>query len=180
MPTGVYPRANLIYRQPYRKGRTVRIQLTQRQVAVIDAADLPLVAGYNWHAMRSRLGHTWYAATHDRRAYVLMHRVIMSAPKGLTVDHVDGDGLNNRRKNLRLARQGQQLMNKRMTTKSKTSRYKGVWWQKAHDRHRAGWNAGITINGKKYVKEVSSQKEGARIYDALARKHFGQFAKING
>jgi len=108
-----------------------------------------------------------------------MHRVIMQARKGITVDHVDGNGLNNRRKNMRLARQGQQLMNKRMSTKPKTSKFKGVWWQQKSSRHRASWYAGITIDGKKFEQRVRSQQEGARVYDELARKHFGRFAKGN-
>jgi Bifunctional DNA primase/polymerase, N-terminal/Primase C terminal 2 (PriCT-2)/HNH endonuclease len=85
----------------------VRVPLTQNQYAIIDDEDLPLVEGYKWHAAWSRITKTYYADTHtpmvnDKRYTLHMHRLITDAPKGMHVDHLNGDTLDNRRKNLKV------------------------------------------------------------------------------
>lgn len=80
-----------------------RIQLTQGRSAVVDEADYVSVARFTWYALRS--GRVTYAARAENGAHVLMHRQILGL-HGVSrplIDHIDRDGLNNRRRNLRRA-----------------------------------------------------------------------------
>lgn len=91
---------------------TVRIPLTRGKFAVIDEADLPLVSQYKWGASGPQRGGRWYAVTQRRGTReIRMHRLIMNAPDGVLVDHRDGDGLNNRRENLRFATNRDNILN---------------------------------------------------------------------
>lgn len=127
-------------------GQLAYVTLTKGYTAVIDAADVPLVERFNWYALVHL--HTVYAMRADysesRRRVVGLHRVIMGDPIGLDVDHRDSDGLNNRRKNLRVATESQNLCNQRMR-KDNTSGYKGVSLHRATGR----WAAYINLKGKR-------------------------------
>ncbi len=109
--------------------------------AAIDAADVPLVAMWNWHSCKGN--HTTYAARTLLGRKVFMHRVIMGDPPGIDVDHRDCDGLNNRRGNLRNATQSQNNMNRRLQSNN-TSGLKGVSWSKRDSK----WQAQIKIQRK--------------------------------
>lgn len=101
-----------------RRDRTIRIEgdlafipLTQGYVAVIDAADVPLIADHSWRAQprpRTVYGH----ATIGPRD-VALHRMIMDCSEGMFIDHADGDGLNNRRSNLRICTRAENQQNMR-------------------------------------------------------------------
>jgi hypothetical protein len=89
-------------------GDTARITLTQGQVAVIDAADVDLVAGRLWFAVQNRDTQSYYAKTGARRpdggrTTQQMSRLILAAEPGQFVDHISHDTLDNRRANLRIA-----------------------------------------------------------------------------
>lgn len=125
-------------------GNLAYVTLTQGYEAVIDVADVPLVAAWNWYAIKD--GNTVYAQRSDSisgRRTVRMHRVLMGEPDGLLVDHWDGDGLKNTRSNLRLATYQQNVHNARIS-KSNTSGFKGVSWRKANGK----WHAQIRVNGR--------------------------------
>ncbi len=159
---------------------TVEIPLNQGKVAIIDVGDAPLVAGYKWYAKWGR--GTWYVqayvpGTAQKRRYILLHRLLL----GLTdpkqkVDHWDGDGLNNRRKNLRRATDKQNAQNRR---KRRTSfhRYKGTY----PTQNKANpWRAIIQVNGKRLnIGVFPTEKSAARACDSAAREHFGEFARLN-
>ena len=105
---------------------------------------------------------------------VYMHRVIMDAPDGVTVDHINGDGLDNQRENLRFATQVQQNMN-RPKHRGK-SRYKGVYPR--HDGMK--WVAQISINNKsRYLGSFGTQESAARAYNVVAFDLHGEFAFLN-
>ena len=100
----------------------VTIELTKGKQAVVDACDVGLVQSRKWHCLNGR-----YAAHKPlRQPAVLMHRLIMNAPKGLFVDHIDGDGLNNRRNNLRLVEPAANSWNRRQAYVS-FNRKSGKW-----------------------------------------------------
>lgn len=149
------------------------IPLTREKFAVVDDEDFPLLARFKWQAIISR--NTFYARRNAGGGrQIRMHRVILDAPTNLQVDHVSGDGLDNRRCNLRLVTHSQQQMNKR---KSKgTPRFKGVKRQRGSGR----WGARIKV-GQKCIRlgTFESEEEAARAYDAAAVNHFGQFARLN-
>src|SRR5258706_4731790 len=99
------------------------IPLNRGLVAFVDLADWPLIADYKWTAVIRR--HTAYAFSHgDQEVY--MHRLILQPPAGLWTDHIDGDGLNNRRSNLRAATPSQNMANRRPNARGHSSKFKGV------------------------------------------------------
>lgn len=157
-------------------GATMLVPLTQGQVAVIDAADADAVRPYLWQARRD--GETWYAITsvtvgYQRRETVLMHRLILGNPPGDS-DHWDGDGLNNRRSNLRPATRSQNVANSGVP-KHNTSGFKGV------QRTRSGrWHARIRLNSHWHcLGTFDTPEEAARAYDTRAQQEFGDFARLN-
>jgi hypothetical protein len=159
---------------------TVRIELTQGKFATVDAEDAPALLAYSWMASKSEKTmdshQTYYArrAEHgpdSKQRYVQMHRQIMDAPEEMEVDHRDGDGLNNRRYNLRTCTHAQNGANQRIP-KNNTSGFKGVYRQKGC----SGWLAGIQ---SKYLGMYDSAEEAARAYDTAAVRTFGEFASLN-
>jgi hypothetical protein len=163
----------------------IEIPLTQGKAAIIDDQDIHLVEGRTWHAWRVEMksGELWYAVSSatTRLPRLLMHRVILDPPPHLLTDHIDGNGLNNQRYNLRAATKAQQSMNSRATDyPGKTSRYKGVIWM-TDKRMSAGgsWAAQINICGHPITRSAPSEVAAAAFYNELAMQHFGEFARLN-
>jgi len=149
------------------------IPLTQGKFAIVDADDYERLAKYKWHAYKN--GSTYYASRTSANKKIIMHREIMQAPKGLLVDHIEGNGLNNRKSNLRLCTRVQNARNKRPKHNG-SSRYKGVYW---HISYRK-WAANIRCNGKqKYLGRFDDEIEAAVAYDRKAELLFGEFAYLN-
>lgn len=158
----------------------VRITLTQGKFAIVNAEDAPALLAYSWQASKSDRTMTSYQTYYARRAergsdgkphYVHMHRQIMDAPEGVEVDHRDGDGLNNRRYNLRVCTHAQNGANQRIP-KNNTSGFKGVY----RNKDCLGWIAKIQ---KTYLGLYDSVEEAARAYDTAAVRTFGEFASLN-
>jgi hypothetical protein len=146
-------------------------------VALIDDADYELVSRYRWHAWEVQRpggrvdGPYAAAATRQggRKTSVLMHKLITGHP---ITDHANGDGLDNRRANLRLATTVQNGYNRRSQT-GHSSQYKGVTWHK----QRRKWQACIKVDGKnRYLGIFSSEEEAAAAYVAVALEAQGAYA----
>jgi len=112
-----------------------------------------------------------------RRVAILMHREILGVPSDIKVDHRNGNGFDNRRRNLRRATDQQNQRAYNTPRKRKTSKYRGVSWHK----HTGRWQAQISLgHGQNtYLGLYNSQAEAAHVYDVAARKHFGDFASPN-
>lgn len=160
------------------EGDIAYVPLTKGYEAVIDAADVPLVEGKNWRALEARRPdgslRTVYAV---RSGGVYMHRVLMSAPDGMDVDHKDGDGLNCRKRgsvgNLRLASRSQNLRNSRCHFDNASSA-KGVCWHGASRKWMARIRADdrdnyIGIFRCKAAAQIAYAKESQRLHDAFGR-----------
>ncbi len=152
------------------------IALTQGKVALVDDEDYEELSKFKWYAAKNR--KTWYVARaigkrpHQRQ--VLMHREILGAQPGEQCDHINGDGLDNRRCNLRFCTNSQNQMNRRIY--GGTSRFKGVMWNKRHKM----WYAQIKHDGKQYhLGCFHKQTDAAHAYDTAARNLFGEFARLN-
>ena len=158
------------------------IRLTSGHVVLVDEEDFDWLSEYRWYPYR-RSGnpdpaYAQRSLKNEEGRYQgeLMHRVIMGLPTGLHVDHINGDGLDNRRSNLRVATPHQNAVNSKARTGNFTSRYRGVCLCAGKTR----WEATIYINHQRirlgwFVSEV----EAARAYDAKAREIFGEFARLN-
>lgn len=157
-----------------------RIRLTQGFVAIIDDVDYDWVSGFSWHAVVTVDGYV-YAKTAFRKGKrvwnIYMHRHIMQVydPKVL-VDHRDGNGLDNRRDNIRVCSSSQNNRNRRKTKVATSSLFKGVC---RHKRDKT-WQASIYLKGKiVFLGNFKLEEDAARAYDAMAVKYFGQFASLN-
>lgn len=161
---------------------TVEIQLTRGYTAVVDAIDADLLE-LKWTAMIGE-GHRQYAYRKDYtggvQTQVYMHRVILQRVLGISLarsqkcDHKDGNGLNNRRSNLRLSTNTQNSQNARRHSNS-TSPYKGITFDKSRNR----WKAQIAVNGiNRFISYAETAEAAYAIYCEAAREHFGEFARL--
>jgi hypothetical protein len=150
-----------------------RIPLTRGKFAIVDAEDYYRLVKYKWQAMVG--GNTFYASGRAAGKPIKMHRFITNAPPYLVVDHIDHNGLNNCRSNLRLCTHAQNVLNA-VPNRSTSSKYKGVHWQKATKR----WGATIQFNKKLYtLGYFKNQIDAAKAYDKKAKELHGQFACLN-
>jgi hypothetical protein len=161
-----------------------RIELSGRKAAgraaLVDDADYELVRGYTWYVLDvPRTGGRTVSYALARvgrrpdRSTIYMHALIA----GARPDHANGDGLDNRRENLRPATRRQNGRNSRPRADlTKTSQYKGVCWDK-----RAGkWRVQIGDHGRRrHVGHFTDEVEAARAYDAAAHELYGEFAWPN-
>jgi AP2 domain len=154
------------------------IPLTQGLVALVDEQDHGALTVFKWFARRG--GSTFYAVRNGPRPSqpsIYMHRVLLSLVDGASnvlVDHRNGNGLDNRRSNIRVASNMQNLANQH--SRAATSRFKGVSW----DSERGAWQANITFAyRKKYLGRFVSEVSAARAYDSAALSLFGPFARLN-
>lgn len=147
-------------------------------MAQIDDADWPLISGYRWHVIESfgnGIHRGPYARAHQRtatgRRTVRMHQLITGYA---STDHINGDGLDNRRVNLRPATNAQNSRN-RGPSRSSTAPFKGVIL-----RASGKWRAHIRHDRRLYVLGLfATPEEAARAYDAAARRLHGEFARVN-
>lgn len=154
-----------------------QITLHTGEVVLIDDADYPLVSQYNWH--RSRQGRNIYAIAHvwkgGKRTTISMHRLIMGE-SALVVDHINQDGFDNRRSNLRWATTQQ---NRRNGRPHKARRFKGVYLLHS-GRYRKSWQAQLRVEGRiQSLGYYATEEEGARAYDAAVKRLYGEFANLN-
>ena len=153
-----------------------KIPLTRGYYALVDDTDFPVLSQFKWQVKISKSGCAYARRGVTKGARVIseyMHHYIMGKVR---VDHRDGDGLNNLRRNLRPATHQQNLSAFRRPPEGKTSRYRGVRWHKASK----AWNARIKVNQKTlHLGCFSNEEEAARAYDRAAIAHFGEFASLN-
>ena len=161
------------YRRPWKLEAVRFIELTWGKYAIVDAEDYDRLNSYKWCAVKE--GCSWYAKTFRRDGFPLpMHRLITDAPKGLFVDHINHNGLDNRKQNLRLCTRAQNNLNQRPY--GKTSRYKGVSRYKRTNRYIAA----ICYQGKRFhLGYFKDEIDAAKAYDKKARELFGEFAYLN-
>ena len=150
-----------------------QIPLTQGLFATIDDADYERVSQHKWCAHVRRIRKTSYAVSYINGKLTSLHRFIMGLEDGkVWVDHIDGNGLNNQRSNLRICTRNQNQQN-RPKNKNNKSGHKGVFW----DSSRSKWGCAIMVNRKKIMLGRFDDLEfAAFVYQEAARKYHGEFA----
>lgn len=169
-----------------------KVYLTRGKVALIDVEDVEKVRGYRWGFVKRNKG---YASTSLQGARcmhcnakevvtVAMHRAILGDVRGLVIDHVNHDGLDNRRENLRHATYSENALNQRKQKRVTLSKYKGV----SFNRRTVKWFAYVRDPVKKDIRgngasrhlgTFTDEVEAARAYDRAALELYGEFACTN-
>lgn len=151
------------------------VDLTQGQVAQVDIDDVARLSMYTWRAVKLGRGKLYAAAWTNppgepRKAH-LLHRFLLNAPAEMQVDHIDGDGLNCRRANLRLATNTQNQWNVGLTARN-SSGFKGV------RQIRGRWRAQIGFNGKQlHIGYFATAEQAHQAYIAMSEQLHGEFSR---
>ena len=158
----------------------IEIKLSRGKVAIIDDADFELVSMHKWYAVTPSRSKTWYAYAKVRRSdgtriAIKMHRLLLGlTDPEIKTDHIDGDGLNNQRTNLRTCSNAQNMRNKGVTSANKSG-FKGVSWHK----QRGKWQATIMVNRKQKFLGYHDTKEAAyEAYCNAAADLHGEFNNL--
>ena|SRR3990167_11191769 len=162
----------------------IKIPLTQNKFALVDDEDFDKVNQYKWCFSRHTKKNFGYAGRKVQISWdgkkqiskhILMHRVIMNAPKGLDIDHINHNTLDNRKSNLRVCTRSQNFQNAELRSDN-TSGYKGVTF----DKRRQKWVGRIGVYGKRIIKHgFVSSGEAAQWYNEQAKLYFKEFARFN-
>ena len=166
---------------------TTNIKLTKGYTTIVDNIDSDL-AKYNWIAATHKRDISIVYAQNNIyfpdgiRRTIMLHRIILGRILGreLTTnercDHIDGNGLNNLRSNLRLATICQNRKNSAKKDKSCSSHFKGVCWCKREKK----WEASIQSDNVRYnLGYYQIEEDAAKVYDSSAKKLHGKFARLN-
>lgn len=157
------------------------IQLQGSMVAIVDDDDYERLSANRWHAYRKHLHLSWYVQGNRGGPFAWqdMHRVVLSAPKGMMVDHKNGDGLDCRKENLRFATNRQNQLNSKPRVNN-TSGYKGVMRQRRADGFT--WIACVKdkeTTERHHLGTFPTAEAAARAYDAKVKEWHGEFAWLN-
>ena len=154
-----------------------RIPLSQGQFALVDDNDYESVSRFKWYVSRGYARMSVSFGTLDgkqQQVGMFLHRLIMRPPHHLDIDHINHDGLDCRRENMRVCTASQNQHNQ--VRRKGTSKFKGV----SQNKGRSKWRAQIKLNGKQiYLGYFHNEAEAGMAYDAKAKELFGDFANLN-
>lgn len=145
-----------------------KIILTRGKISLVDDVDYEFLNQFKWHCVPGR--YTWYAVRgvgpHGKQKKIYMQHTILNTPKGMTIDHLNKNGLDNRKRNLRICTKSQNSHNYK-TPRNNTSGVKGVFLD------RKKWRAAIRINYKRiYLGSFLTLEEAKKAYKEANAKYF--------
>jgi hypothetical protein len=169
----------LVYRR-LRYGYSFRrIKLTRGKYAIVDVEDFERLNKYKWHC--THYGYAKRSVPNKsgkgrKQGEIYMHKLICPAPAGMIVDHINRKSRDNRRVNLRVATQKQNVWNRKFIKKGGKTRLQGIRW----DKNREKWHVRLTVNGRRRsFGYYADQDEAAKAYDRVAEKYRGEYAVLN-
>lgn len=156
----------------------MKIPLTQGKFALVDKEDYERLSKNKWYTQKcSNISYAIRKTNgnlHVKQRTIRMHREIMCPPVGMFIDHIDGNGLNNTKKNLRVCTPSQNVMN-RGKPKNNTSGFKGVCFYKQTKK----WMAQIMKEGQQiYLGSYNTSEQAYKAYCEACIKYHGEFAHI--
>lgn len=155
------------------------IPITQGYVALVDDDNYERLSQYRWYLASGRYAARSGPRSKGEHGPVFMHHDVAGKPgKGLEIDHINRNTLDNQRSNLRVATRSQNTQNtvRPKRGKPKSSQFRGVYW----DKTKKSWRVAVTLNRKRvFITCRTSEVEAARLYDKMARHYFGEFALLN-
>ncbi len=162
-------------------GGVVLVPLTRGMAAIVDAEDAPIVNKYRWYAAKSPSTHNYYAYTSPMRdgkkLHISMSRLIMNAPKDKFVDHRDGNTLDNRKGNLRLATTAQNNRNRQRMNPQNTSGFNGVFWERKVNK----WRVQVSIHNKRHhVGVFETLPDAVEAQRRASLEFYGEFSPLRG
>jgi hypothetical protein len=157
-----------------------KIPLTQGQFALVDDDMFDFLNQWKWFYTIAKDEHTGYARrktrhpVDNRRFNLSMHRIIMNTKEGEIVDHIDGNGLNNQKSNLRICTAGENAWNRRISKSKKLDACRGVSKVKDKRGVQKYWIARITYNYERiYLGTFPTKELAEQAYVEAARKYYG-------
>lgn len=157
------------------------------KIVLLDEDDYEKLKNFKWYIVKGvntfYVVRSVYLGENKCQIREYLHRVVMKEPKGMCVDHIDGDGLDNRKCNLRVATKIQNGAN-RKPKKTGSSKYLGVCVYSKKNGRRIYWTANIRVMKKlKWLGQFpytdQGELEAAKMYDVAAKKYHGDFANLN-
>lgn len=171
------PAARILSRNTTRGINMKHIELTQGKQAIVDDDDYDRLSESKWFAGSSVTSSTKYAYRSKGSGDIAMHRVVLNAGECEMVDHVDGDGLNNTKSNLRICTKSQNGMNSKLY-RSNFSGYRGVSWCNKSNKWLVHIRRGRN-KAQKHLGLFTCLIAAAKAYDKSAIKYHGEFASLN-
>lgn len=143
-----------------------KIPLTHGYFTLVDDEDFEFLSQWKWFAQK--MAHTIYAARkpwvsggRGKSTKIFMHRIILNTPTHMQTDHMDGDGLNNQKANIRVVTRRDNMLNRARWAKGNISKSRGAYL----DKRDGKWSSSITIDGKCiYLGRFKTEEEAANAY----------------
>lgn len=155
------------------------IPLTQGQVALVDDDDFERLSMFSWHAAWNPSTQSFYAkrtTPHEngKQRTIRMHRAIVNASEGSTVDHKNHNTLDCQKSNLRVCTTADNVRNRKGANKNSKSGSRGVFWHKENRK----WHAQINAGRKIHLGFFNEKSEAEAAYAEANIKHFGDFGGV--
>lgn len=155
------------------------IKLTKNQFAIVDDEDFEYLNQWKWLSSRGYARRSVHIKMDGKKQicrHIHMHRLIVNAPEGKEVDHIDGNPLNNQKSNLRVCTREENGKNRRLN-KNNTSGFKGAIWVDTPGNQKK-WKSQIVVNKKAIcLGYFSTNEEAGNAYLNASKKYFGEFAR---
>lgn len=157
-----------------------KILLTQGKIALVDEEYFEKINKFKWYAWNYNKKNGFYALRNilinNKRSTISMHKEIMGSSNNLCIDHINGNGLDNRKSNLRFCTRQQNQFNRKYHNKNNKLKTKGIIW----DKQRKKFRAEIKFNRKLiYLGRYNTLPEARQARKTAELKHFGEFAERN-